>query len=865
MGLSDNCQNMLCDIAVVGGAITATALGVNVATGVVELVSGGGKLALAVSREQQDRCEKLLRNVKKRVARDVDGWIRSEFRDTEAARADIEAAFDELDRLLPTIKPTPAEAVEASFNAETLYQRISARVPGDSLLRTNPNAAKVFRAVITGTYTLVRSDPAFSATLTSFGFERLFANLEAMDGKLDQLTRGQLEIKLDLKRNHEEQMQAHARRLGAQPEDLRPLFDAVERDVPEASFGPAIKEAVEALKARAANPVPLLNDPEEIRRAIEIARERLGHLDTDGAIDHLRKVRAEQAEIRQERQRGEARLAKEEAEILKIVYRWDEAIAAFQAAADLDPSDCRPWFEIGDIRTFRGNLEGALANYQKGMETAKATGNQRDLSVSHTKIGDIRTAQGNLAAALEAYQAGLDIADALAKADPNNTEWQRDLSVSHNKIGDIRTAQGNLAAALEAYQAGLDIADALAKADPNNTQWQRDLSVSHNRIGDIRTAQGNLTATLEAYQADLDIADALAKADPNNTEWQRDLSVSHEKIGNIRTAQGDLAGALEAYQAALDIRDTLAKADPNNTEWQRDLSVSHDRIGNIRTAQGNLTAALEAYQAGLDIRNTLAKADPNNTQWQRDLSVSHNKIGDIRTAQGNLTAALEAYQAGLDIADTLARADPNNTEWQRDLSVSHEKIGNIRTAQGDLAGALEAYQAALDIRDTLAKTDPHNTEWQRDLSVSHNKIGDIRTAQGNLAAALESYQSGLDIRTALAKADPNNTQWQRDLSVSHERIGDIRTAQGNLAAALESYQSGLDIRTALAKADPNNTQWQRDLIVSHWRIAAAGFDPVDHYEQALEISRLLAAEGKLAPVDEYFIPELEKLITQVAK
>lgn len=60
----------------------------------------------------------------------------------------------------------------------------------------------------------------------------------------------------------------------------------------------------------------------------------------------------------------------------------------------------------------------------------------RDYSIGLVRPGDIRTAQGNLAAALDAYQAALDIRDALAKADPDNTEWQRDLIVSQVQLAE---------------------------------------------------------------------------------------------------------------------------------------------------------------------------------------------------------------------------------------------------------------------------------------------------------------------------------------------------------------------------------------------------------------------------------------------
>ncbi|MFM7688410.1 MAG: tetratricopeptide repeat protein, partial [Alphaproteobacteria bacterium] len=146
------------------------------------------------------------------------------------------------------------------------------------------------------------------------------------------------------------------------------------------------------------------------------------------------------------------------------------------------------------------------------------------------KIGDILRAQGNLAGALAAYQRGMDIAERLAASDPSNTEWQRDLSVSHEKIGEILQAQGDLAGALAAYQRGIDIAERLAASDPSNTGWQRDLVVALYRLAAAapESARGNLTRALA-------IATSLAETGrlaPRDAWMIEDLTERLRDLGN---------------------------------------------------------------------------------------------------------------------------------------------------------------------------------------------------------------------------------------------------------------------------------------------------------------------------------------------
>jgi tetratricopeptide (TPR) repeat protein len=733
-----------------------------------------------------------------------------------------------------------------------------------------PGAPERFRAIFIGELRHVEGwHPRFVAFASQalkdkpayrdiFVAEKLCVISDKLDGLHDAVTTGFLDMSGQMTAMRSDLMQQMARARGVPLENLRPLFEAVGRDVPDEGFEHAVRHAVDELLARARQKPQAFNDPEEIQRAIQIAREKLSRLDTDGAVEHLRRARAEQAESREERQRGEARLATEEAEILKSAYRFDEAIVAFEAAGRLDPHSAWAWFEAGDIHVHRGRLAKALDAYREGSRAASLYGDQRDLSVSHDRIGNVELRLGNVDAALAAYRKSLAIAEALGLHDPANTEWQRDLSVSHNRIGDVELLLGNGDAALAAYRKSLAIREALSLRDPANTEWQRDLSISHNRIGDVELLLGNGDAALAAYRRSHANFETLGLRDPANNEWQRDLSVSYTRIGDVELRLGDADAARAAYHNGLTIAEALGLRDPANTEWQRDLSISHNRIGDVELRLGNGDAALDAYRKGLAIAEALSLRDPANTKWQRDLSVSHNRIGDVELRLDNSDAALAAYGKGLAIAEALALRDPANTEWQRDLSISYTRIGDVELRLGNGDAALAAYSKDLAIAEALGFRDPANTEWQQDLSISHNKIGDVELRLGNGDAALAAYRKGLAIRESLGRRDPANTEWQRDLSISHNKIGDVELRLGNGDAALAAYRKGLAIAEALGLRDPANTQWQRDLIVSHVKLSESGGDSRRHLEGALAIATRLAGEGRLAPVDASMVGDLRQ-------
>lgn len=432
------------------------------------------------------------------------------------------------------------------------------------------------------------------------------------------------------------------------------------------------------------------------------------------------------------------------------------------------------------------------------------------------------------------------------------------------RIGDTRQMLGSVTMSLAALTYARACFAAAAAIDPMNRGRQHDLSVSWERLGDVLQAQGDLQAALHTYTESQTICSELVAADPDNARWEHGLAVSWNKLGSVRQAQGNLQAALDAYRKAHDILAKLVQADAGNAGWQRDLGVSWNKLGDVRHAQGDLQAALQAYTESRTIRAKLAGADPGNAEWQRDLAISWNKLGDIRQALGDLQAALDAYAQDMEITAKLTAADPSNAGWQRDLAISYGKFGGVRHAKGDLQAALQAYTKGMEITAKLAAADPGNARWQRDLSVSWNDVGDVYQAQGDLKTAFNAYTESQTIRANLAAADPVNAGWQRDLAVSWEKLGGVCEAQGDLKVAFDAYTKSETIRAKLAAADPLNAQWQRDLIVSYVKLAevsAPDQQPAaaaTYYRQAVDVARMLAATGRLAPVDAWMVEDLER-------
>ncbi len=331
----------------------------------------------------------------------------------------------------------------------------------------------------------------------------------------------------------------------ARTQDLLEKLTADRGDKPD-SLPPATPEAV----AKAVEALRAIEDSPET--ADRRARALLEQGEKEGAFATLRAAaRTAEAAGLEAKTAADADAAEKWRRLGALAYLVNaaEALEAYESAARLDPADFWTWISLARLHGFAGRTDRREAHATSALTSAS---DDWERSLALDEIGDVRSARNDLKGALEAYEEGLAIRRKLAASDPSHAERQRDVSVSLNKIGDVRSARNDLKGALEAYEEGLAIRRKLAASDPSHAERQRDVSVSLNKIGDVRSAK-RLKGALEAYEEGLAIRRKLAASDPSHAERQRDVSVSLDRVGDVRRARNDLKGALEAYEEGLEI------------------------------------------------------------------------------------------------------------------------------------------------------------------------------------------------------------------------------------------------------------------------------------------------------------------------
>jgi hypothetical protein len=111
----------------------------------------------------------------------------------------------------------------------------------------------------------------------------------------------------------------------------------------------------------------------------------------------------------------------------------------------------------------------------------------------------------------------------------------------------------------------------------------------------------------------------------------------------------------------------------------------------------------------------------------------------------------------------------------------------------------------------------------------------------------------------------------RRLHVRHGKVGEVLRVQGDAPAALAECRKGMAIAALVAASDPARAEWLRGLIVNriksltassvpklHQACRSGPADATPNLTPALAVASALAESGRLAPVDAWMIPGLER-------
>jgi tetratricopeptide (TPR) repeat protein len=190
------------------------------------------------------------------------------------------------------------------------------------------------------------------------------------------------------------------------------------------------------------------------------------------------------------------------AQQLQDAHKYADAVPAWKVAADKDPTDARPWNNMGVALAASGKNSDAVAAYEKSLAM------NSDSSQTHNNLGSALAESGRSDEAMAQIQKAIEL-------DPDN-------GAAHINLGHLLEVTGHRQEAIEQLKIGIQIA-------PKNAD-------GHNIYGVILAREGKMGEAITELQQAVTLA-------PGSAEC-------HYNLGRAYAATDRFPEALSQFEAA---------------------------------------------------------------------------------------------------------------------------------------------------------------------------------------------------------------------------------------------------------------------------------------------------------------------------
>jgi tetratricopeptide (TPR) repeat protein len=216
--------------------------------------------------------------------------------------------------------------------------------------------------------------------------------------------------------------------------------------------------------------------------------------------------------------------------------QFEEAVAEFEEALQLDPDDAETHYNLGLAYKALGKVDEAIGEYQEAIRL------DPDLAEAHNGLGNAYSDQGRLDAAIAEYEEAI-------RLDP-------DLSDAHFNLGHALMDQGEYEKALTAYQEAI-------RLEPDDPETRHNVGVAYAKMGLIDEA---IAAWEEAIEVN-----------PDFVETHYTLGLAY--------------GSQDMFEQAAAQMEEVIRLDPERAAAHKHLGIAYYGLGKVEEA----ITALETY------------------------------------------------------------------------------------------------------------------------------------------------------------------------------------------------------------------------------------------------------------------------------
>jgi serine/threonine protein kinase len=421
---------------------------------------------------------------------------------------------------------------------------------------------------------------------------------------------------------------------------------------------------------------------------------------------------------------------------------------------------------------------------------------QEELGRNYLRLASISELLGNDAEALAAARDAAAVWEALAQADPGNSDYPAKVASAFNTAGERLVSTGERAEGLQFYETVRSLLEPLVERDPGVPEYRYELARACHDMGYLQYEKRDLDAALKSYERARFLWEPLVQAHPAVARYRHGLVRLYLNLGSLHRARGASAAALETFGQAREQLDQLIRTDSAAERYQVELAGAYYHLAYFHHLAGDVTAALPPYEQARGILEQLVRENPDILDYQSKLAGACTNLGTLYQAIGNGEASLRSYARAGDLLEKVVQSHPTVSQYQSALASTCHNLGVLQHSQGDPAGARRSFAKAIALDKKLIHAGPGVPRYQDDLADTYLHLADVESEAGNPTEALRLCERSQEMLERLVRKHSGNADYQADLAHSYQGISRGRRDTGELPAAQAVLEQA---RTVLKK------------------------------------------------------------------
>jgi eukaryotic-like serine/threonine-protein kinase len=375
--------------------------------------------------------------------------------------------------------------------------------------------------------------------------------------------------------------------------------------------------------------------------------------------------------------------------------------------------------------------------------------------------------------------------DRVAKDADGDSELQRELAFGYQRLATVQgdatvSNMGQVSAAEISSQKAAGLFEAVARANPANTDDQLNVAMIHRRkaMSDVYYPTGR-----PEIEKALAITEGLMRTDGENSKVRMERAAELQILAASLSLSGEHSRSAATYRQSLEMVQGIAQSEPGYRNLPERIAKAHVQLGFELAYTSAIDAGQKEIEAGVAAYDSAMKpGTPPATI--RDLAQSRIRLGIVQAIRGDFASAGKNFQRAHDALEPLAQSDPQNVTFKADvLSTDFQNArlqlleGHSRDAEGQLSRAIAGFEN-LNSEEDVGPGEGALYSW----------LGEAQFQTSKYALALKSYQKAAE---SLEK-DVQYDDGRCGIVTDYIRMGDTYLKMNRFSDAETAYRAALE-------------------------------------------------------------------------